>query len=182
MEQRLPESARPSGLNILVVEDNTDTADALVALLELEGHHAWLAADGMTALEMARQHELDVVLLDIGLPELNGYEVARRLTRQRHADGLRIIALSGYGDDMHQGQADASGIHQFLVKPVGLEQLRQALSPDRKSLETATQPFPENSVASLFAFFLSISTVSVCITSDGEREPKQAGSTALGPA
>jgi CheY-like chemotaxis protein/nitrogen-specific signal transduction histidine kinase len=133
-EQGTPECAHPSRLHILVVEDNPDNAEALVALLKLEGHHVLLAQDGMTALEMAQQHELDVVLLDIGLPGLDGYEVAHRLTQRRDKHSPKIIAISGYGDDMHRAQGNRTGIQQFLLKPVGLKQLRRALLPDGQQM------------------------------------------------
>lgn len=123
------EQGRATGRRVLVVEDNRDTAETLAALLELEGHQVYLALDGPTALAMAKRAELDVVLLDIGLPGMDGHEVARRLGEESESRGrMRIIALTGYGGEEHRTRAEKAGIDDFLVKPVDRARLRRALS------------------------------------------------------
>lgn len=127
-------AAPPSvtGRRILLVEDNRDTAETLAAFLDLEGHEVHVAPDGPTALDLARQADPEVVLLDIGLPGMDGHEMARRLQRRGRAGKAPIIiALTGYGGQDHRSRADECGIDQFLVKPVAPEALRRALSTRR---------------------------------------------------
>ena len=123
-----PESASIAGLHILVVDDNVDSAASLTMLLELLGGVTQTAHDGTEALRMAEATRPDVMLLDIGLPGLNGYEVCQSL--RSHAWGRRIttIALTGWGqsDDI-QRSADA-GFDGHLVKPLDLRALQQLLS------------------------------------------------------
>ena len=102
---------------ILIVEDNDDARDALRMLLELDGHVVEAAAEGMQALEIARGKDLDVALVDIGLPGIDGYEVARRI----RASGSRrplLIALTGYGQPEDRRRATEAGFDSMLVKPV----------------------------------------------------------------
>jgi CheY-like chemotaxis protein len=117
---------------LLLVEDNDDSRETTVELLRLEGHEVVSAGDGATALNLAREFEPDVVLLDIGLPGMSGVEVARRLRAQSSAVP-RIVALSGYGPRSGycgaQAQAGArQDFDDYLTKPVTLEQLRRALT------------------------------------------------------
>jgi signal transduction histidine kinase/ActR/RegA family two-component response regulator len=114
-------AARPC--RVLVVEDNRDIADGLQILLEHLGHEVELVHDGHAALDVGRNRGFDVALLDIGLPGLNGYEVARRFRARSDAPRL-LVALTGYRpEDM--GQADATAFDHYLMKPVGLEALRR---------------------------------------------------------
>src|SRR5262245_44821880 len=97
------------GHRILVVDDNQDAADLLAEYLEALGHTTRVAYDGSAALRVADELKPDLVLLDIGLPVMDGYEVARRL-RERHANsGLRLVALTGYGQDSDKQRAFAAG-------------------------------------------------------------------------
>ena len=89
-------SMPPSGRSILIVEDNADARDVLRVLLELEGHEVETAEEGQAALEMARTKDPDIALVDIGLPGIDGYEVARRV-RARDRRRPVLIALTGYG-------------------------------------------------------------------------------------
>jgi two-component system, sensor histidine kinase len=105
------------GRSILIVEDNADARDALRMLLELDGHVVEAAAEGVEALEIARAKDPDIALVDIGLPGIDGYEVARRV---RSLDPRRplLIALTGYGQPEDRRRATEAGFDSLLVKPV----------------------------------------------------------------
>jgi CheY-like chemotaxis protein len=107
----------PAGRSILIVEDNADARDALSVLLELEGHVVAAAGEGHQALELVRAKDPDIALVDIGLPGIDGYEVARRV---RALDGRRpvLIALTGYGQPEDRRRASEAGFDGLLVKPV----------------------------------------------------------------
>lgn len=102
---------------VLIVEDLDDAREAIGELLSLAGFEVALAADGVAALEMAAAQPPQVALVDIGLPGLDGYEVARAL-RQRHGRDLRLIAMTGYGQEEDRRRALQAGFDQHLVKPV----------------------------------------------------------------
>jgi CheY-like chemotaxis protein len=111
-------SAEPAGrLRILVVDDNVDSAESLSLLLELGGHEVRTAHDGPAALEAARAFQPRVVLLDIGLPGMSGYEVARRLREMSGMERALLLALTGYGQEDDLRLARAAGFDQHLVKP-----------------------------------------------------------------
>src|SRR5215475_6124332 len=113
----MPPPTRPAApLRILIVEDQPDLAISLAMLLSLEEHESEIAPNGQAALERAVIKEPDVVLLDIGLPDMDGYEVARRL-KQRANKRLLIIALTGYGQEDDRGRFAEAGIHLHLLKP-----------------------------------------------------------------
>ncbi|MGJ0393584.1 MAG: chemotaxis protein CheB [Methylocystis sp.] len=100
---------------VLLVEDNPDVAETSKLMLELDGHHVFVAGNGQSALKAAAEQRPDVVLLDIGLPDLNGYEVARRL---RATSNAVLIAVTGHGAPADCALAREAGIDQHLVKPV----------------------------------------------------------------
>jgi two-component system, sensor histidine kinase len=106
-----------SGRRILIVEDNADAREALRVLLELEGHTVEAAAEGLKAIEIASAKVPDIALVDIGLPGLDGYGVAREL---RKLSGRRsvLIALTGYGQPEDRRRALDAGFDEVLVKPV----------------------------------------------------------------
>jgi PAS domain S-box-containing protein len=106
-------------LRILIVDDNHDSADMLATLLQFAGHETFAAHDGAAAVEVAAKLDPDVILLDIGLPILNGYEAARRIREQRgqHRRPL-LIALTGWGQDEDRRRSDEAGFDAHLVKPV----------------------------------------------------------------
>jgi len=110
-------ASTPPGRSILIVEDNADARDALSVLLELEGHVVAAAGEGHQALELVRATDPDIALVDIGLPGIDGYEVARRV---RALDGRRpvLIALTGYGQPEDRRRASEAGFDGLLVKPV----------------------------------------------------------------
>jgi CheY-like chemotaxis protein len=120
--------ASPSvGRCILLVEDNADARDALSVLLELEGHVVVAAGEGLEALELVRARDPDIALVDIGLPGIDGYEVARRV---RALDGRRpvLIALTGYGQPEDRRRASEAGFDGLLVKPVDPTALARLLA------------------------------------------------------
>jgi two-component system CheB/CheR fusion protein len=112
--------ARSAAHRILVVDDETDSAEALVELLELEGHTARTAADGERALASLASFDPELVLLDLGLPGMDGYEVARRL-RERLGKQVRIVALTGYRDE--PARLREAGFDGHLLKPTSIEKL-----------------------------------------------------------
>jgi signal transduction histidine kinase/CheY-like chemotaxis protein len=121
-------SQPPQPLRVLVVDDNTDTADTLATLLELEGHQVRLAHDGPTALAAAAAFRPDAVVLDLGLPGMDGFEVARRLRDRTGGNGLVLVAVSGYGQDEDRKRARLAGFDHHLVKPAEIGTLRSLLA------------------------------------------------------
>jgi PAS domain S-box-containing protein len=115
-------------LKILVVDDNEDTARGLAKILGLFGHEVETAFDGPSAVQAARNFEPDVVVLDIGLPGMTGYEVARSLRGEKFGDKLLVIALSGYGQDEDRRRSHEAGFDYHLVKPVDHTALLALLS------------------------------------------------------
>ena len=122
----------PRGRKILVVDDNVDAAEMLATLLELEGHAPTVAYDGASAIEQFERARPDVVLLDLGLPDLDGLEVARHM-RARSPQVL-LVAVTGYGDESIRARSREAGFDHHLLKPVDFDVLRAMLSrPARPS-------------------------------------------------
>ena len=116
-------------LRILVVDDNQDAADSMAFLLQLDGHETRIARDGLQAVEAAAHWMPDVVLLDIGLPKLDGYEAARRIRAQRSGvDGVMLIAITGWGQDDDRRRSRDAGFDAHLTKPVGYVDLAKLLA------------------------------------------------------
>ncbi len=124
--------ARPyapfAGQRILVVDDNRDAADTLGLLLEADGAEVRVVYDGRSALAMAENFLPSSVLLDIGMPLMDGYEVARRLRQDERFANMRIVALTGWGQDADRRQTRNRGFTQHLTKPVSLEELYKVLT------------------------------------------------------
>jgi len=124
--------ARPdapfAGKRILVVDDNRDAADTLGLLLEADGADVRVVYDGRAALAMAENYLPSSVLLDIGMPGMDGYEVARRLRQDERFANMRIIALTGWGQDSDRRQTRNRGFTHHLTKPVSLEDLHRILT------------------------------------------------------
>ncbi|MFO0955994.1 MAG: ATP-binding protein [Isosphaeraceae bacterium] len=128
-EGQPPTPARRS--RILVVDDNADAARSLALLLELIGHEARFVHDGPAAIEAAREYRPEFVLLDIGLPGLDGYQVAAALRRdESHRDAV-IVAISGYGQDEARRRAKAAGFDHHLVKPLDFDALIHLIDQPR---------------------------------------------------
>jgi CheY-like chemotaxis protein len=115
------------GLHILIVEDDPDTADYMALLLRYFGHRVQVALDGSSACQAARSQPPDVVLLDLALPGMDGWEVARRLQEQPAAKKPFLIGLTGYSGEEKRRRSRQAGIHLHLVKPVAADCLRRVL-------------------------------------------------------
>ena len=108
------------------MDDQPDAARSLARLLKSWGHEVHVAHDGPEALQAAQAHGPEVVLLDLGLPGMDGHEVARQL-RGHNGGGPRIVALTGYGRDEDRRRSQEAGFADHLVKPVDPEELRKSL-------------------------------------------------------
>jgi signal transduction histidine kinase len=126
-----PAKERSPSRHILIIEDNPDTAVPLCQLLSLEGHKAEVAANGPEGLDKALAHKPDVVLCDIGLPGMNGYEIAQAFRTNASLRSVLLVALTGYAQAEDRTKAQAAGFQEYLVKPVNLAQLRSLLSDKR---------------------------------------------------
>ena len=122
MQTELPQHAK----RVLVVDDNMDAANSLRLLLHSLGHETRIANDGAAALAIADEFRPNVVLLDIGMPGMNGYEVARRL-RSRKEGRVKIVAITGWGTEADRARSTDAGFDVHLVKPVDESDLRQIL-------------------------------------------------------
>jgi PAS domain S-box-containing protein len=131
-EPALPAEPTPAaasrGLRVLVVEDNIDAAESLATLLRLWNHDVNVVHDGRMALEAAREQQPEVVLLDIGLPGLDGYQVARRLRDEIGLDHALLVAMTGYGQPEDRRRSQEAGIQYHFVKPVEPLVLRNLLA------------------------------------------------------
>ena len=115
-------------LRVLVVDDNVDTVLSFSMLLEALGHDVRTAHDGLTGVQTAIDYRPDVALLDIGLPGLNGYEVAKRIRQHPVLKHVVLVAVTGYGQDADRQASLQAGFNHHLVKPALLEQLQQILA------------------------------------------------------
>jgi len=136
-ESRIGSDELPAVLRILVVEDNQDVGDMLHQLLVGWGQKTLLAREGARAIELAREFRPHVVLLDLGLPGLHGYEVARQL-RQLPGPRMTIIAVTGWGQEADRQQSKAAGIDYHIVKPAAPDALRPLL--ESLSLDVESRP------------------------------------------
>jgi CheY-like chemotaxis protein len=121
-------SVDPAPCRILVVDDMPDTAANLAELLEMWGHQVRTAHDGSAALDMARAFQPNVILLDIGMPGMNGYETARHLRQDYAGRPLLLVAMTGYAQEGDWDGARAAGFDHHLIKPVDLATLRELLT------------------------------------------------------
>lgn len=115
-------------LRILIVEDSVDTAEVMRLILQRSEHEVHCAYDGPSAVALAKQLELDVVLLDIGLPRMDGYEVARQLRQTPGGAKLQLVAVTGYGGPEEVSRIRAAGCDHYLRKPISMADLRVLLS------------------------------------------------------
>ncbi|MFL6674118.1 MAG: ATP-binding protein [Massilia sp.] len=118
-------------LQMLVVDDNTDAALMLATLLELQGHRVSVEHDGRGALRRAQQERPQVLLLDIGLPDMDGYELARQLRALPEMSDAVLVALTGYGQSENRRQAEQAGFDHYLVKPASMDQVGAILAQAR---------------------------------------------------
>ncbi len=129
--QRHPVEAAASR-RILIADDNHDAAVSLSMLLQSIGHDTRVVHDGVEALEEAEVFRPDVVLLDIGMPRLDGYETARRIRSQPWAAAVQIVAVTGWGQEADRQKAKEAGFHRHLVKPVDLDALQEVITSARE--------------------------------------------------
>jgi two-component system, chemotaxis family, CheB/CheR fusion protein len=113
---------------VLVVDDNIDAAESLAELLRVLGHQVEVAFNGSKALELANTFQPELIILDIRMPDMDGYEVARRLRQQRGAEKVTLVALSGYGSTTDRERSLAAGFDLHLVKPVDLNEITKLLT------------------------------------------------------
>ena len=131
---KAPKAAKKSSsssekrMRVLVVEDNVDAAESLAQLLRNAGHDVEVVHDGHAAVETILTKKPEVVLLDIGLPGLDGYQVAEQIQRQGVQPPPHLIAVTGYGSDADMMRAKEVGIDQFIVKPVDPRRLKHMLA------------------------------------------------------
>jgi PAS domain S-box-containing protein len=118
---------RSSGRRVLVVDDNADGAETLAMLLEISGHETMIAGDGAAALAIIRTQQPEVVFLDIGLPEMDGYEVARRIRADPTTAGMMLVAVTGWGSEDDKRKSRDAGFDIHLTKPVGAEVVADVL-------------------------------------------------------
>ena len=122
------ERQRTAGRRILIADDNRDAAESLSLLLEYLGHEVSTAHDGLQAIEAAASGHPEVALLDIGMPELNGYEVAEHIRRQPWGQGMVLVAITGWGQEDDKRRAREAGFDHHLTKPVDLPDLEKLLA------------------------------------------------------
>jgi CheY-like chemotaxis protein len=118
-----------SGQRVLLVDDNLDSMEPLSLLLQTKGHQTRVAAEGEEAITVAEEFQPTFVVLDLALPGMDGYEVARRL-RERHGDRLTLVALTGWTGKDVRAKAAAAGFDYHLVKPVNLEELEHIVTAE----------------------------------------------------
>ena len=128
--------AQPSGVSVVIVEDNADSREMLCALLRHTGLECHDAADGISALRLIDEVSPDVAILDVGLPELDGLEVARRIRANPRHVGIRLIALTGYGQAGDRMATTSAGFDHHLVKPVQPAELLALLAQLQPSIRS----------------------------------------------
>jgi CheY-like chemotaxis protein len=127
-EHEQPEHETQISRQILIVEDDEDTAAVLAEFLQLKGHSVRAVHDGASALETIRNEPIEIVLLDLGLPKMNGYEVARAIRRE-HGEAISLIALTGYQEDTDR--LKEAGFDEHLLKPFDVDRLSERLASTR---------------------------------------------------
>jgi CheY-like chemotaxis protein len=123
-----------NGLRVVVADDNRDAADSLAVLLRALGNEVSVAYDGIEAVEVARVFRPHVIMLDIGMPRLDGYGAAREIRKDTRAADVKLVALTGWGQDDDRKRAHAAGFDAHLVKPADLDALRRVLADARQGL------------------------------------------------
>jgi CheY-like chemotaxis protein len=125
---RTPNLVDPQRQRILVVDDNVDAAESLAMLIESWGYEVQIAHDGPMALQAAQRCFPGVIFLDIGLPGMNGYQVAKQLRQQPAFSKTLLVAITGYGQDKDRRDSKEAGFDHHLVKPVEPDELKQFLT------------------------------------------------------
>jgi CheY-like chemotaxis protein len=114
-----------AGCRIVVADDNTDAGDALQMLLEIQGHEVQVARDGRAAVEVAETFRPDIMLLDLGMPVMDGYATAAAIRSKDWGNTIHLVALTGYSQPADRERATQAGFDVFLVKPVEFDALEK---------------------------------------------------------
>ena len=139
-----PQTLASGGRRILIADDNADALESLAALLSLNGHQVFRAPDGEAALRLVERLKPEIALLDIGMPRLDGYEVARRIRMLEGSQGIMLVALTGWGQESDRRRAQEAGFDAHLTKPVDLDRLGQLLGEGPRQSRSREQ---ENSAS-----------------------------------
>ena len=115
-------------LRVLVVDDNVDAAESLALLLKANGHEVQAVYDGLTALEAARSYRPNLILLDIGLPGMNGFDVAKKVREEVELGKVVLVAMTGYGQESDKQRSQQAGFDHHLVKPADFSAVKQILA------------------------------------------------------
>jgi len=129
--QGLAGTAESSRMRILVADDNADAADSLAMLLQADGHVVLTASDGKRAIEVAEAFRPDVILMDVSMPHVDGLDAAREIRRHEWGAGIRIIALTAWGQETERRRTREAGMDAHLVKPVDPRALTAVLTADK---------------------------------------------------
>jgi CheY-like chemotaxis protein len=121
-------STKPPRLGILIVDDHPDTADSMAKVIASWGHDTFVAYGGPTALQLARQHHPQVAILDLRMPGMDGFELAKRLREELGPKAITLIAVTALGDGEAMRRSEQAGFTFHLVKPAYLPELRNLLS------------------------------------------------------
>jgi CheY-like chemotaxis protein len=124
---------RSGGARILIVDDNRDSADSMAAILQVLGHEVRVAYDSGTALTLAGSFAPERALLDIGLPDMDGYELARQLKALPACTSLALFAVTGYGQEEDRRRAVAAGFDRYFTKPLDIAELAAAIDAECES-------------------------------------------------
>jgi DNA-binding response OmpR family regulator len=128
LENHVPTEIGSDGRRVLIVDDNEDAAEMLAELVKAWGHSARVAHDGLNAMDVGRVYQPEVVLLDLGLPRVDGFEIARNMRAEPWGSSARIVAVTGWGRDSDRQRSRDAGFDEHLVKPVSVDLLRTMLS------------------------------------------------------
>jgi two-component system CheB/CheR fusion protein len=138
MDDRVPRSRRRQ--RVLLIEDNLDACDMLQVALSLNGHEVRIAHEGTRGLELAAEFDPDIVICDIGLPGMDGYQVARAFRSRQALQEMFLVALSGYAQPEDLQRARDAGFNRHLAKPTSLESLERLLSEARRGPAPNARP------------------------------------------
>ena len=125
--QAAPDAASATGLKILIADDNVDLVDLFASFLALMGHQVLTANDGLTAFALAAEELPAVAILDIGMPGMNGYELARAIRQQAWSQDMKLVAATGWGNAEDQDKTQSAGFDLHLTKPFTLDELKEAI-------------------------------------------------------
>jgi CheY-like chemotaxis protein len=123
------QASQPQSRGVVVADDNRDGAEIMALLLNLSGYEVYIAHSGTEALALAAQHRPSIAILDIGMPGMNGYEVATRIRDEPWGAGIQLIAVTGWGQDEDKRKALDAGFDHHLTKPIDPDELQRLMTP-----------------------------------------------------